>query len=263
MPEETDAQVVEETTVQETVPEELQPSQKPAELPEDASERTKREFEKLKEHNKQLKEKLNTYEKPPSVLDAYRPSGLQNITPPSAQQFSNLNQTQVNQAVASFVDENGYVDVAALNSHLERANAQARAAEQRALVAEQRANRVEDRVSRFEVTQQTERLYQSFPELDPDNSAFDGDAYDLVSKELLDQLVKTGEQDAMKAANKMSRYFRTKKEEDANRQQAIQARDSATSIVGSGKPTQPRVEVTRGPIKSTADLKARLEAAGL
>lgn len=199
-------QVVEEvnTGVQEQQ-EDLSPSENPAEaeLPENAKERTKEQFEKLKKHNDELKKQLEEREKLPSVLDmvGQQPQINEDLLRKYQQPQQ---QPQQEEKPESLVDDDGYVNANVLQKELELAK-QARL---RAEEAEKRAREAQDRISRFEQNQEQERLYKEYPELDPMNENFNRDAYELVRNELTSQIVQTGKRNALEAASKMSRFFR-------------------------------------------------------
>ena len=213
----------------------LQPEKEPAKsdgaLPENVKERTRKEFEKLKNSNKELKQKLDKLQQTqhPNVLDAYKAKSIddqakraisknqQNIT----DQYSNKEIQQLNESFPGIVDKDGYVDPKALNSAL----AQVRN-------AEQIARRAEQRVAEYEITNQTKELHSQYPEVDPNSDQFNMDAYELVKKELLDQLMTTGKQDAIKAANKVSKYFRQNKKSKKSDSKKETARRNATVSVG-------------------------------
>jgi len=217
-------QPLEEVQGEEQQPEEVSTSEKPTEdpqgvegeLPEDAKDRTKEQFEKLKEHNKQLKqenEKLKGTSQPiPSVLDF-----LSEPAPPVPQYVKDkyatpvavptaLNQTQTQpQPTPQLVNEDGYVNADVLKSQLD----QARIAREKAEDAERRAKESEYRIAKFEQDAETKALYRDYPELDPMSESFNKDAYDLVRNELTAQIVNSGKRDAIGAASKLSKYFRT------------------------------------------------------
>lgn len=224
-------------------PEAVLTSEEPQEsgLPDEASERTKREFEKLKEHNRKLAEEnkaLKGGEKPkPSLLDEYMGGSFmapsvqpQMMQMPQLPNFDNLSQAKVEEVKQNLIDEQGYLDAQELEKRLGRANE----AERRAQLAEQKAERALERVARFEIDAQKKQLYAAFPELDPSSNQFSPDAYQLVKNKMLEQLVETGEQRPLEAAQDMERYFRKAQIPQA-KQQAMQARTQAMSVGTPGK----------------------------
>jgi hypothetical protein len=196
-------------------------------------ERTKAYIERLKTEKQELEARLQQVPQPQvsqrSVLEAYLPQvGDPGLAPVQTQVAipQNLTSSQVENIQKSLVDENGYVDGAALERELQRASV----AERQAREANERSSRLEQQIQKMNIDQQTLRLYESFPELDPSNKAFSPEAYDLVKKELLNELVTTGQQDAIGAANRMSRYFR----KDVTQVQKQTQLQQATATVGSG-----------------------------
>lgn len=228
---------VEETT------EELSTSEQPTEetqeqiegeLPEDAKERTRREFEKLKQSNAELKRQLELKERAqmPSVLD-FLESSRQPVPQEVRQQYQQPMQMpqqmyqqpvqQPPQQREELVDENGFVNADVLQKQLK----QAEEANRRAEEAERRAQEIEARVSRYEINQEQEKLYQAYPELDPQSDSFNPDAYQLVKNELMSQIINTGNRNSMEAAQRMSKYFRTQPQQQAKQQQVLEQRKQA------------------------------------
>jgi len=229
MPE--DTQNLQEVTTEQEVTtdegqqqEELQASEKPTEeleLPSEVKDRTKEQFDKLKQHNLELQKKVEAYEKPnKSVLESMIP---------------NINSQDVNlgyvpkQAVApkadDLIDQEGYVNASVLDSRLKKAE-----------MAEQKAQEALNRVANYEINQQVKDLHREYPELDPNSANFNADAYTLVQNELLNQLVATGQQDGLGAARKMSRYFRPQESKPDIKQQAVESQKQAIiSVANSGK----------------------------
>jgi DNA-directed RNA polymerase specialized sigma54-like protein len=159
-----------ETQVEEKPQEEVTASDKPTEegLPEDVSERTRTEFEKLKAHNKELSEKLKSLEpKPQSVFDSLRPQ-----TP---QAFGNLTPQQVGDISQKYTDGEGYLDENALSQALRDANERARRAE----VA---AQQTRDEFRQFEEKEQVRKTHSKFPQLDSNSDQFDPRFWETRSK---------------------------------------------------------------------------------
>lgn len=197
MPEDTQGNNVAEENTAPAIPTEEKPaeSQEPT-LPDQVAERTKEEFEKLKQHNAELKSKLSQYEKPKtSVLDDLRPS---NDAP--LPQTPSLSQAQVEEIKSSLVDENGYVDVARLDKTL-------KAAEDRAKRAEDSAAKANERVQRFEENAQIRATHDAFPQVDPNSKTFDPKFYNLVKNEMVGQMLEGKTQDFLQAAKKVSEFY--------------------------------------------------------
>lgn len=211
----------EEQTGQEVANEQVQEELSTSKLPEDASDRTKEQFEKLLEHNKQLKEELeaakaSSQKEIPSVIDSLNPKATVEI--PDASQFSNLNQDQVNQVASDLTykgkDGFDYVDTALLNKRLQEAN-------QRAEQAQREAQAASSQFQRYQESLQLRDAYQKYPQLDPNNKeAFDPHFYDSVKGELMLQAMQ-GKKDLVEAARVVDERFshyrgdaKTKKESE-------------------------------------------------
>lgn len=155
-------------------------------LPENASERTRAQFEKLKARLKEAEAKASTpKEELPagsSVFDVIHPEAQQPpvVTPPvNLTQFPGLNPLQVQNITQQFVDAEGNVDINGLNRALYDAN-------QRTIQASQRVQSLEEKLSRFEETQQVKEAHSEFPQLDPTNrEKFDKNFYELVRDRLV------------------------------------------------------------------------------
>jgi hypothetical protein len=163
-------------------PSELSPDKTPAELPEDAKERTKVEFEKLKEHNRQLAEEnalLKAQTPKQSVLDNLLPNGgVQTVAP-------NLNQQQVDDIVKGLVDENGYIDQALLENTLRQANQQVAEANKKAETATSIANQALSQVNKFGQDREVRIAHKKFPNVDPESPKYDPIFFKKVKNELL------------------------------------------------------------------------------
>lgn len=173
------------------------------ELPEDAKERTRQEFEKLKAKNRELSEKLSQFEGPKpqrrSALDTFAPQQLVR------------KQEQKDQSAFEFQpivpDENGYIDVNVLNQTNQVMLNRLKHLEEQAELARQKAEEAENKVATYEHTSKTSKVYQAHPYLDPTNDSFDEKFSDLVRKELLDQMVNQGREDYLEAANKVKAEY--------------------------------------------------------
>lgn len=183
-------QPAEEKSAEASQPLQVEPS-----LPDGASERTKAEFEKLKEHNRLLAEKLAVLEggyrpQPTSVLDEFNPvmANPGNVQPGQVEELNQIN-----------TDEDGYVDMAVVNKAIAESNRLAKEAAERAKIAE-------ERVARFEQNEQVQKVHASFPHLDPYSENFDPKFYDLVKNELTGQMMR-GQTDLMNAAKKVSEWY--------------------------------------------------------
>lgn len=262
-------QVQVEETQGEEQPEEVSTSEGSAEepqgeLPEDAKERTKREFEKLKEHNKQLAEenkKLKGQSQPiPSVLDYLEPATVPQM--PQVPQY----QPQYPQYPPQYappapqpeqlVDENGYVNTDVLRKELDEAKKARKEAEQ----AREEARTAVSRISKYEQDSETKQLYDAYPELNPLSEVFSEKAYRLVRNELSAQIINTGKRDALKAASDMSEYFRTQAPVNTK---VLEQRDAVRTPGTTQRPPSTDFEALK--LRSRTDANAlyeRLERSG-
>jgi hypothetical protein len=247
--------------VEEKLPSAIPTEDKPAEatepkLPDGVAERTAAEFEKLKQHNAELKDQLDAYKSKTSVLDELKPAEVQVETP-------NLPPSKVEEIKSKFVDENGFVDVAAVESALIRA-------EERAKKAEEKANSIEKRIQNSEETQQVKVAHTEFPQLDPHGNKFDAKFYNLVKNELIGQMM-NGEQDIVKAAHKVSEYYtpanveQVKSEAVNEYKEKVTKRSQATENVvsrGKGEPSDQEELIRKTRAGDPDALFKRLQASG-
>ena len=211
------------------MPSENQPAEvKENELPDGVSERTKAEFEKLKQHNKELAEELKRVKTPqPSVLDSLRPT--QPVIP--QEMTENLNKQQVDDIVTGLVDENGYIDEALLKNRLLDANKQAQTAIEEAKQAKMEAQQARAEVSQFNHTQQTVKTHSDFPEVDPNSDVFNADLYELVRNEMVGQMINGHKEDfygaTRKWVEKLSLRQKVEKQENVVAKEQINAGGSS------------------------------------
>lgn len=269
-----------------TQPAVLPPAEEPqatGELPEDASERTKREFEKLKEHNKQLADKVSALEstspRPPSILESYlngAPPVGGGPMPPVPQvppapvlppmQTPNLPQGRVEAIRQELYDRDGYVNA----EELERRFKTAEHAETRAREAENKANSALERVARFEVeakTAKAKQLYVEFPELDPSNNNYNREFSEAIVDEMLLQLVKTGQQDPVIAAQKLSTRYRQPTAPVAPTQAQQERSQAVASPTGQARPNSARDleldDLKRRSLHDDRAMEERIRRAGI
>ena len=217
---------------------EAQPAETEPTLPDGVSERTAKEFEKLKEHNKILAEKLKEHE---VKLEQPKKSGLDDIKY-NAPQFAALSQGQIDNVAQNFVDENGYVDIESLTKALNQANANA-------LAAAAEAKRSREEIERYNHTSEVKATYKEYPELDPDNENYDETFYEMTENEIYGQLKKGKKVNFLDAANRVAKLYnpRAKKQaaSEAKEQEKANAntkRVQATTTVGQNKATAQSVE---------------------
>lgn len=171
-------------------------------LPEDASERTKKQFDKLKAKLREAEAKKNVPPVPEgedygaSVFDSMRPQPSvqqQGVLPqaPSAERFDFLNQNQVDNTFAQFVTVDPQtgeqtVDINGLNLALFQLNEERKRQAQQQSAVEARLQETQEKVARFEESQQLKDAYQEFPELDPLNKEkFDPKFFELVKDRVI------------------------------------------------------------------------------
>jgi len=204
---------VEETT--QPMPSENKPEVEDS-LPDEVSDRTKEQFEKLKEKNKELAQKLEILEKVNqpeepkiSALDRLRPTSQPVISEPVKPEEDD-----------QLIDENGYIDEA----HLKKVQSKAKDAEEKARIAQQKADEAMRRIEEYEVTQEKKRVHSDFPEIDPYSPKFNKEIYDQVSKDMLWNLVNVGKEDFYGSTQKVVQRYRDSQTGDAERQQQEEAK---------------------------------------
>ncbi len=229
---------------------------KPEELPESASERTRQEFEKLKQRNKELAEKLAQREQleTNSLLDT--------LTGPEQQIVaqSNLPQGQVEDIVKNLTDENGYIDEALLKKTLQDATLTATQAVQAAQQAQFVAKKAEERVSKYEQNENIKKAYAEFPQSNPESDDYDPQFMELVRNEMIGQAmnrIQPSFYDACKKWSSVAKQPTAKVGQVAEKEQINAGSNSAKPVVNNEK----LVEGTR---KGDQDsIAARLAAIGL
>jgi len=187
------------------------------------SERTAEQIEKLKQHNQELKNERDQYK---NVYDALRPKEVaqEAIAAPTSDQFSHLNQQQVNDAYAGLIDSEGYVDVNKLTGILTNLNDRAQRAENEAQQARRESRKS---VRDFEESKLIQQTHRKFPELDPQSEKFNKDYFDYVTNELIGQMRRGEDEDLLAAADKWhKKIYGTPetKEEQKQREQGDNAR---------------------------------------
>lgn len=149
------------TDPQEEKIEEPTPKAEGGEDHEESKDRTSEQFEKLTTSNKELKKENEELQK---RLEQYQQPTNQ---APSAQNFSHLNQQQVNDVFQGMVDQDGYLDGQKLMSVLNNMNFKIQSAEE--IIKKQNAQLVKDK----ETAAQKE-VYKKYPGLNPkDKDNFD------------------------------------------------------------------------------------------
>jgi ribosome-binding protein aMBF1 (putative translation factor) len=195
---------------EEEVKEETKPQKEEPKLPEDVKERTKQEFEKLKQHNQELKETIKKYT---DVLTSLSP---QEVAPPNQftpyfepiltktppQSYPGLTKEQIQETFDNLVDEQGYVDVNLLKEELRKQRERAALLEQRAKEAEALAKQAAKTVDDFQRTQKMKEVHAKYPQIDPESPQFDERMWEAVRNEIIGQWMTTGKEDVEAAAKK-------------------------------------------------------------
>lgn len=196
-------------------------------VPEEKKDRDLEQLQKLAETNKELKEERDIAQAEANALkeenEQYKKLyEAPTSTVPDANQFSNLNQQQVDDTFASLMDENGYLDGNKLTKTLQEMNLRAIAAEERAKRAEDKATSTVNKLQSQDEEAAQKAVYQKYPQLNPDNKeTFDPKMWRIVYNDL-GMKAKAGEmptiQDYMDSADRAYNDFysgdnMTKKEE--------------------------------------------------
>jgi len=183
-------------------------------LPENASDRTREQFEKLKKHNQELAEKVKKYENIGSPFDALRPPLSSNPVSTNVPMPFQDGQTE------NLVDTEGYIDDKVLKRELAQAKEEARK-------ARIEAQYIRENVQRIEENQQVREAHREFPQLDPKSEKFNPKFFEAVKNKLVSQMI-AGERDLLKASKEVAEWFpleqkkeispeQIKKEEQARR----------------------------------------------
>lgn len=137
-----------------------------ADLPEGVSERTKEQFNKLKETNRQLKEQIEKQRQFEPIFDSMRPRQGQ----------SNLTQGQLDQVTVT--DPNTgerYIDEKKLSDLLTQST--------------QRAEQAVSQVQQFMDQQQTREAFTAIPQLDPKAKDFDPELHRATRAYIMDSMM--------------------------------------------------------------------------
>lgn len=188
------------------------------ELPEDASERTKQEFEKLKKSNQELKaerDALLRQTQQKNLLDELKPTVEAPTFDFNQKQYSNLSEQQAQNIYDSMVDENGYIDTNLFKKTLKDNDERARQAEERARRAEEAAMKTQKTVKDIEESALMQKVHAEFPEIDPKSQSFNKVLFDAVRNELVSNLMGKGNRgDVMEVTRKWHSTLITPKHEE-------------------------------------------------
>lgn len=188
------------------------------ELPEEVSDRTKQEFEKLKKSNQELKAERDALLKQTqqkNLLEELKPTVDAPTFDFNQKQYAHLNEQQAQDIYASLVDENGYVDTNLLKKSLQESNERVRQAEERARRAEEAAMKTQRTVKDIEESALMQKVHAEFPEIDPKSQSFNRVLFDAVRNELVSNLMGKGDRgDVMEVTRKWHSTLITPKKEE-------------------------------------------------
>lgn len=247
---------------------------------EEQKKRTQEQFEKLKEHNAQLKEELEKVKKPvptKNALDALipdEPSSVTNVVP-TQQEFPALSNKEIKDVFASLVDPQGYVDSGLLIETLKETERRTKEAELRAQQAEVENKRINRRLDDFERKTIMKEVHEMYPTLNPENvenpdNKFDERFYEAFQGEVMRQWATVGKEDVWAAAKKWSDilYGDMKKaiKEKAEKAELAKKNINATSVVSGSQRETPQdqdelIRATR--LGKKGSILERLNRAGL
>lgn len=220
--------------------EEVTTSETPTELPEDAKERTKLEFEKLKEHNRQLAQEVENLK----AQTPKQPSALESLVSPDAAQAiaPNLNQQQVDDIVKGLVDDNGYLDQALLENTLRKANQQVAEAKAEAQQARLEAKQALSAVNKFGQDQEVGIAHKAFPNVDPESPTYDPVFFKQVKNELLGAMYEGRKVSFVDACRSVASVYSAKNDSQEVKAKAVEeykkdvAQKSALNPTGTSRP---------------------------
>ena len=221
-------------------------------LPEDSSDRTRKEFAKLKAHNLEMAAKLKAYEKKEvgeNVFDYLSGQAASNNSRQSnVVDTPNLSQGQVNQIAQSFVDPYGNVDIDKLNATLAQANRLAEEAKKEAREAKQGLAKVDEE-------RQVAEAHAKYSWLDPKSDQFDRKAFDYVKNALYADMVEGRKRSLSQVAAEFDAYVKPKVDVAVEKDKAVedykkaQTTKQQVNTVTQGK-GQPRVELTHDELRA-------------
>ena len=227
-------------------------------LPEDASERTKQQFEKLTQANKELAKKLAIREQQEtnSLIDSLSKPVQQEIVD------SKLPEGKVDDIVKDLTDENGYINEALLKKTLSDANTRANEAVQTAKAAQDSARKANDSISRYEQGENTKKAYIAFPQSNPDSDDFDPKFVELVKNEMIGQAMNRIKPNFYEACNKWSKQLETTPKP---KQETVAAKEQINpGGTAQAKPVLDKDSLVAGTNKGDKDaINARLAAIGI
>lgn len=227
------------------------------ELPDGVSERTREQFEKLKESNRRLKAEVEASKSlKPTIVDDLYPQNKPSM------QYQNLSTQQVQQATNNFVDAEGYLDADALNSELARLSRVAQEAQQAAAIARQE-------IERSQQDEEMRKAHSLYPQLDPESPEFNQDFYDMTKKHVVGQMYESGRGSLITAASAVARLMKiteNKAKAEQSRETDVQRREQIASANSSAKRPSNNYDLDELRKRSVAGdmdaISARLKASG-
>lgn len=267
------------------MPEEEKKQEEEAEEEEEereVSDRTKEQFEKLTESNKELKTERDKYK---NVLESLVPEKPEDKYQeptnkmPSAGQYKNLEQKDIESVFKSMVDEDGYLDGNVLLTTLKKMDERTRRAEQEAIRLKKEQERLKLEEEQKQISSEAKMVHEKYPQLDPENEEeFNKDFYNAVRGDLINDMMKSGKRDFMKSADRIAKAFvssskeekevatkeetKTKEETQKKKEQINAVRPKSTSMAGYYKDEEEqalREKVRKGKKGALAEMLRRRE----
>ena len=189
--------IAEQQTTGKQVAEEVkEPVEAPVEEKvEEVKDRTAEQFEKLKEHNKQLAEEVKVLRE--NVLESLKPKQVEELAPQVIEKIDEsiqeLGQDKVDDVFADLIDENGYLDDKMLKSTLTQLVNEAKIARKEAEEAKRKALESEERFKSLEENKEVKRVHKKYPQIDPNSDKFNENFWDDVRKEIATAPILRGE----------------------------------------------------------------------
>lgn len=216
-------------------------------LPEEVSDRTRKEFEKLKGSNKELAEKLKKYESETALNNVFDDLFAPKATRPQVD-TSHLSEKQVENIAVRYIDDEGNVNVELLNRTLVEAN-------ERAKRAEMEAMRTRESVQKDREQRELQEAYKEHPWLDPKHPSFDRTAFELVRDRIVRNMIEGNKPPLVDVARQVAEVYKpidvsTAREQAVNDFKETQAKKAQATSVQQGK-GQPRQST------SLSDLRER------
>lgn len=197
-----------------------QEGEKAGALPDNASERTRQEFEKLKQHNKELAERLANLEASRGTTPVTTTTVADELRFPRPEP---VNDADISKTIQDLTDKDGYLDEAKLKAVLKK-NQDA------AVVAQQAALAAEERVTKFEEREQMREARGIAPEFDPFNRDYNPEFYDKVVLNLQRMKLKTGKMDIVQATKEVKAELEKSKNKDKGSEKVVEQRQQINAV---------------------------------